>query len=73
MEMMETSTIYIISNLDGLFNFYHNAIQRSRMFRPRAAPPSDGVYFPRFRELLHCLWSTIKAICSHLESPLYRR
>lgn len=28
---METSTIYIISNLDGLFNFYHNAIQRSRM------------------------------------------
>lgn len=39
----------------------------------RAAPSSDGVYFPRFRELLHCLWSTIKAICSHLESPLYRR
>lgn len=29
--MMETSTIYIIGNLDGLFNFYHNAIQRSRM------------------------------------------
>lgn len=27
--MMEMSTTYIINNLDRLFDFYHNAIQRS--------------------------------------------
>lgn len=30
--MIKMSTTYIINNLDRLFNFYHNAIQRSRMF-----------------------------------------